>query len=63
MTNDCTIGARFEAENDDTKDFIRIIEDVIEADLGSMKQIFWKIRWFDNKTKLNANYFYFHRYF
>ena len=58
LTNDCTIGARFEVENGVTKDFIGIIEDIMEIHLGSMKQNILKIRWFDNNTKLNPNYFY-----
>ena len=58
LTNDCTIGARFEVENGVTKDFIGIIEDIMEVNLGSMKQTVLKVRWFDNNTKLNANYFY-----
>jgi hypothetical protein len=37
LTNDCTIGARFEVENGVTKDFIGIIEDIMEVHLGNMK--------------------------
>ena len=58
LTNNCTIGARFEVENGVTKDFIRIIEDIMEMHLGSMKQTVLKIRWFNNNTKFNPNYFY-----
>jgi len=57
LTNDCTIGARFEVGNGVTKDFIGIIEDIMEVHLGSMRQNVLKIRWFDNNTKLNPNYF------
>ena len=57
LTNDYTIGARFEVDNGLIKDFIGIIEDIMEVDIGSMKQNILKIQWFDNNTKLNANYF------
>ena len=33
LTNDCTIGTRFEVENGVTKNFIGIIEDIIEMHL------------------------------
>jgi hypothetical protein len=43
LTNDCTISARFEVENGITKDFIGIIEDIMEVHLRSMKQNVLKI--------------------
>ena len=33
LTNDCRIGARFEIRNGVTKDFIGIIEDIMEVDI------------------------------
>ena len=36
LTNDCSISARFEVENGVTKDFIGIIEDIMEVHLGNM---------------------------
>jgi hypothetical protein len=58
LTNDCTIGVRFEVGNGVTKDFIGIIEDIMKVHLESTSQNVLKIRWFDNNTKLNPNYFY-----
>lgn len=50
LTNDCTNGARFEVVNGVTKYFIEIIKEIMEMDIGSMKQNVSKIQWFDNNT-------------
>ena len=43
LTNDCTIGVRFDVENGVPKDFIGIIEDIMEIHLGGMSQNVLKI--------------------